>query len=151
MGSPASSNSGSVGPDSGISRAKVVASGESPVSRGGSGGFLSNKLIVSRSAFVSPLLRPSRRQSRGNERQHQFVMPRNRKAVGLRSFVVAGGGRGTLHYILQRAVVLNKVEVGCGDGAKRHAEIPHHGDSFQENFRQQNSGSPIQINTAGMH
>src|SRR5256712_8438269 len=62
----------------------------------------------------------------------------------------AGSGR-TLHYILQRTVVLNKVEVRGGNRAKRNAEIADHGDGFEKNFRQQNGGTPVEVNTAGMH
>src|ERR1700722_15775613 len=58
---------------------------------------------------------------------------------------------GAPHYILQRTVMLNKVEVGGGDRAKRKAEVAHDGDCFQKNLGQQNGGAPIQIDAAGMH
>ena len=50
---------------------------------------------------------------------------------------------GASYYILQRAVVLNKVEVRGGDRAKRKAEIAHYGNSFQKNLGQKNGGAPI--------
>ena len=64
-------------------------------------------------------------------------------AVRLLSFAAIRGSSWTLNYILQRTVVLNKVEVGGGDGAKREAEIAHYGDSFQKNLWEQNGGAPI--------
>ncbi len=64
-------------------------------------------------------------------------------AVRLLSFAAIGGSSWTLNYILQWAVVLNKVEVGGGYGAKRDAEIAHYGDSFQKNLWEQNGGAPV--------
>src|SRR5690349_14238287 len=78
-------------------------------------------------------------------------MAGNRKAPGFRSFVVAAGSGGTLHYILQRPIVLDKVEVGRSNGAEWHAEVPYHGNSLQENLREQNRGAPVEIDAAWMH
>ena len=46
----------------------------------------------------------------------------------------AFGYGGTLHYILQRTVVLDKVKVGGGDWLQGHTEIARDAHSFQENF-----------------
>src|SRR3979411_352201 len=73
------------------------------------------------------------------------------EAARLLSFAALRRSSWTPNYILQRTVVLNKVEVGGGDGTKRDAEIAHYGDSFQKNLWEQNSGAPIQIDAAGMH
>src|SRR5260370_37560151 len=72
-------------------------------------------------------------------------------AVRLLSLAATPGSCGTPDYILHRAVVLNKVEVGGGDRAKRKAEIAHNGDSFQENLGEQYSGTPIEIDAPGVH
>src|SRR6266436_4568415 len=72
-------------------------------------------------------------------------------AVRLLSLAATPGSCGTPDYILQRTVVLNKVEVGGGDRAKRKAEIAHNGDGFQENHGKQHSGAPIEIDASGMH
>ena len=72
-------------------------------------------------------------------------------AARLLSFAATRGSCGTPYYILQRAVVLNKVEVGRGDGAKRKAEIAHNGYGFQENLWEQNRGAPIEIDAPGVH
>ncbi len=64
-------------------------------------------------------------------------------AARLLSFAAVRGSRGAPHYILQRTVVLNKVEVGGGDGAKRNAKVAHDRHSFQENLREQDCGAPI--------
>ena len=70
-------------------------------------------------------------------------MAGNGIAVRLLSFAATRGSSWTLNYILQWAVVLNKVEVGGGDGTKRDAEIAHYGDSFQKNLGEQDGGAPI--------
>src|SRR5260370_33525228 len=72
-------------------------------------------------------------------------------AVRLLSLAATPGSCGTPDYILHRAVVLNKVEVGGGDRAKRKAEISHNGDSFQENLGEQYSRPPIEIEAPGVH
>ena len=71
------------------------------------------------------------------------MVARDGVAVRLLSFAAMRGSSGTPDYILQRTVVLNKVEVGGGDGAKRDAEIAHYGDSFQKNLGEQNGGAPV--------
>ena len=72
-------------------------------------------------------------------------------AARLLSFAAMRGSCGAPHYILQRTVVLNKVEVGSCDGPKGNAEIANDGDGFQENLGKQNRGTPIQVDAAGMH
>src|SRR5713101_6108505 len=72
-------------------------------------------------------------------------------AVRIRTSAAAAGSGGTLHYILQRTVVLNKVEVRRSNRAKRHAEIADHRDGFEKDFRQQNGRTPVEVNAAGMH
>src|SRR6516162_5232840 len=109
MGSLASGERASADGDSEAS----ARSCESPTSSRGPG--LSSKRLMGR---LSASLRPSCRQSRRHERQQQLVVPGDGKATRLRSLVAAAGSGGTLHYILQRAVVLNKVEVGCRDGTE---------------------------------
>ena len=47
--------------------------------------------------------------------------------------------------------MLNKVEVRSGNRTKRHAEIADHRDGFEKDFRQQNGGTPVEVNAAGMH
>jgi hypothetical protein len=75
----------------------------------------------------------------------------NRVAVRLGSAPPTNGSGGTPHYILQRTVVLDKVEVRRGDGAERNAKIAHHGNSLQKNLWQQNGRAPVEINPAGVH
>ncbi len=72
-------------------------------------------------------------------------------AVRFRSAPATGGCGGTLHYILQRTVVLDKVEVRGGDGTEWDAEIADDGNGFEKNFRQQDGGAPIEIDAAGVH
>src|SRR4029077_4623449 len=48
-------------------------------------------------------------------------------------------------------IVLNKVEVGGGDGAKRNAKVAHNRHGFQKYLWEQNGGAPIQVDAAGMH
>ena len=57
-------------------------------------------------------------------------------AARLLSFAATVRSCGAPYYILQRTVVLNKVEVGSSDGPKRKAEVAHDGDGFQENLGQ---------------
>ena len=70
-------------------------------------------------------------------------MAGDRIAARRLSFAAMRGSGGTLNYILQRTVVLNKVEVGGGDRTKRDAEIAHYGDGFQKNLWEQNGGAPV--------
>jgi len=72
-------------------------------------------------------------------------------AVRFRSAAASTGRGGTLHYILQRTVVLNKVEVRGGNGAERDAEIANERDGFEKNFGKQDGGAPVEIDAAGMH
>jgi hypothetical protein len=64
-------------------------------------------------------------------------------AARLLSFAAMRGSSGTLDYILQRTVVLNKVEVGGGYGAERNAKIANYGDGFQKDLGEQDSGAPV--------
>ena len=61
----------------------------------------------------------------------------------LLSFAATVGSCGAPNYILQRTVMLNKVEVRGGNRAKRKAEVTHYRDCFQKNLGQQNGGAPI--------
>src|SRR3989454_11611858 len=72
-------------------------------------------------------------------------------AARFRSAAAALGSGGTLHYILQRTVVLDKVEVRSSNGAERYAEIADDRDGFEEDFGQENGGAPVEIDAAGMH
>src|ERR1700722_11146643 len=63
----------------------------------------------------------------------------------------AFGCGGTLHYILQRTIVLDKVEVRGGDWLQGHTEIAHDANGFQENFGKKHGRAPVQVHTAGMH
>ena len=66
--------------------------------------------------------------------------------------VFAGcGGRWTPDDVLQRAVMLQKIEIGGGDRAQRRAEIARDGDGLQKNLRQDHRGAPVEIDAAGMH
>src|SRR5437879_10218740 len=58
----------------------------------------------SRMAFLGP----TGRQRGRDQRQKQLVVAGDGVAVRCRSDVAAEGGGGTLHYILQRTIVLNK-------------------------------------------
>ena len=72
-------------------------------------------------------------------------MPGNR--VALRTFP----SRWPLDDVLQGAIVLNEIEIRGGDGLQRRAQIAHRGNGLQENFREHNGGTPVEIDTAGMH
>jgi len=50
-----------------------------------------------------------------------------------------------------RDVVLDKVEVGGGDGPERDAQIANDGNGFEKNFGQKDGRAPIEIDAAGMH
>src|SRR6266404_168293 len=94
---------------------------------------------------------PAVRERGGDERQKQFMVSRNGKAAGNICVLAGCGGRWALHYILQRTVVLNEIEVCRGDWPQWHAEISNDGDGFQENFRQEHGGTPIEIYAARVH
>src|SRR5207245_8029698 len=96
------------------------------------------------------LFRPTRGQRGGDERQKQLVVAGDGVAVRFGTAAAAGSG-GTLHYILQRTVVLNKVEVRSGNRAQRDAQVANDGNGFEKNFRQEDGGTPIEIDAAGMH
>src|SRR5437667_5578901 len=94
--------------------------------------------------------RPAGSQRGGDERHQQLVVAGNGVAVRFRSAASAGRRGGALHYILQRTVVLDKVEVRSGNRAEWNAEIAHHGNRFQKNLGQKNSGTAIEINASRM-
>src|SRR5207244_13306414 len=87
----------------------------------------------------------------GDERQGQLVVAGNSVDVRCRSAAGVRGRGWTLHYNLQRTVVLNKVEVRGGDGAERDAEIADDGNGFEKNFGKKDGGAPVEIDAAGMH
>src|SRR5712691_9647056 len=104
------------------------------------------------SSFSSAaFLGPTGGQRGGDERQEQLVMPGDCVAARFRSAAAAGRGGGTLHYILHRTVVLDKVEIRCSNGAQRDSEISHDGNGFEKYLRQKNGGAPIEVHAAGMH
>src|SRR6266436_7483773 len=113
----------------------------------GSAGYRRRGSSFSRTAFLGP----TGGQRSGNERQEQLVVAGDGVAVRLRAALDATGSGGTLHYILQRTVVLNKVEVRRGNGAWWNAKIAHDGNGFEKNLGQQDGGAPIEIDAAGMH
>src|SRR5277367_2567184 len=78
-------------------------------------------------------------------------MARDGVAARFRFAATAIGCGGTLHYILQRAIVLDKVEVCGGDWLQRHTEIADNAHGFQKNFGKKHGRSPVQVDTAGMH
>src|SRR5256884_220328 len=143
MGSPASGARASADGDSETS---ARWSCKSPTSPRGPG--LSSKRLM---GPLSASLRPSCRQGRSHERQQQLVVAGDGKAARHRSFVAAAGSGGTLDHILQRAVVLNKVEVGCRNGTERYPQVAHHRNGLQKNLRQQHRRTPVEINPARMH
>src|ERR1700751_3081275 len=61
------------------------------------------------------------------------------------------GCRRTLHYILQWAIVLDKVKVCGGDRSQRNAQIPYDRDRLQEYFRQEHGRAPIQVYATRVH
>src|SRR5256885_4237603 len=66
--------------------------------------------------------------------------------------LTATRGRGrALHYILQRTIVLDKVEVRSSNRLQRNAEVANDRDRFQENLGEQNGGAPVEVDAAGMH
>src|SRR5258708_12220448 len=113
----------------------------------GSAGSRQRGSSFSSAAFLGP----TSGQRGGHQRQEQLVVTGDGIAMRFRSAVAAGGGGGTLHYILQRTVVLNKVEVRRGNRAQRNAKIAHDGNGFQKNFRQENGRAPVEVNTPGIH
>src|SRR5690242_15370529 len=116
MGSPANGELGSsAGRGSAATGSEDCCSGES--CRGGSDGLSSKRVIKSiLSLFAGRRSRPAAYQGSGNQGQEQFVVAGDGIAARLLSFAAMRGSCGAPHYILQRTVVLNKVEVGGGDG-----------------------------------
>ena len=72
-------------------------------------------------------------------------------AFGLAVFRPSPSDGWAADHILARAVVLNKVEIGGGDGNERDAEVADDGDRLEKNFGKNDSGTPVQIDTAVMH
>src|SRR5713226_1003678 len=101
--------------------------------------------------FLGPFLRPTGGQRGGDERQKQLVMAGDGVAARFLSAAATRGGGGTLHYILQRTVVLDKVKVRSGNGAEGYAEIADDRNGFEEDFGQENGGAPVEIHAARMH
>lgn len=66
-------------------------------------------------------------------------------------FASASGLDGPLNDILERAIMLNEIEVGGCDGLERHSKVAHDGNGLKKNFRQKHSRSPIQVDTARVH
>src|SRR5690349_12847180 len=71
----------------------------------------------------APVLGPAGCQCRCHERQKQLVVAGNGIAMRFRSALPPAGSGGTLYYILQRTIVLNKVKVRRSNGAQGDAEI----------------------------
>ena len=94
-------------------------------------------------------------KSGSEQRQKNFVMAGNgvtARFFGFGFAIFAGrAGGGALDDVLQRAIVLEEIEIGRGDGTKRRAEIADHGDGFEKNLGQNDGGSPVEIHAAGMH
>src|SRR5260370_14691420 len=67
------------------------------------------------------------------------------------SAAAALGSGGTLNYILQRTVVLDKVKVRSSNGAEGDARIADDRNGFEEDFGQENGGAPVEIDAARMH
>src|SRR6266849_7009482 len=65
----------------------------------------------SSSCSSAAFLGPACGQRGGDQRQEQLVVAGDGVAARFRSAAAPGGRGGTLHYILQRTVVLDKVEV----------------------------------------
>ena len=65
--------------------------------------------------------------------------------------VAAGASVRALNHVEFRAVVLEEIEIHRGEIRERISKIADHGNSFQENFRQQDGGANIKIDTAIVH
>src|SRR5262249_9522595 len=104
------------------------------------------------SSFSSAqFFRPARRQRPGDERQEQLMVTGDGITTGCRSATTACGRGGTLHYILHRAVVLDKVEVRSGNGSKRNTQVADNRNSFKKHFGQQDGRTPVEVDPARMH
>ena len=98
-----------------------------------------------------PLTRPTRHQCGGQQGKQQFVVTRHRIASGKFALLrIRCGGR-TFHDIHHRAVMLDEIKIGGGDGAQRNAKIAHDGNGFEKNFGKKHGGAPVEINAAGIH
>src|SRR5256884_7261988 len=86
------------------------------------------------SCSSAAFLGPAGGRRGGNERQEQLVVAGDGVAVRFRAAAAAGGRGRALHYILQRTVMLDKVEVCGGNGADRDAQIANDGNGFEKNF-----------------
>lgn len=69
--------------------------------------------------------------------------------LGSRTFCKAGGG--AFDDVLERAVVLQEIEIGRGDGTQRRTEIARDGDGFEKNLGQDDGRAPVQVDAAGVH
>ena len=92
-----------------------------------------------------------RDESGGEERKQQLMMTGHGKPSGDFTFLGVRCGGGAFENIHRGAVMLNKIEICRCDGMQKRPEIPHDGNSFEENFRKQDRGTPIEIDTARMH
>src|SRR5580765_1204935 len=78
--------------------------------------------------------RPTSSERGGHQRHQQFVVARDGETARTRFAAAAFGDSGTLHYILQRTVVLDKVEVGSGNWLQGHTKIADDAHGFQKNL-----------------
>src|SRR5713101_6706809 len=128
MGSPPrGGESGSGKDDAGASLSK----GCKP--RSGSGGFsgLSSKRLI---VFQRGVSWASRRPARRRPAARAAVVAGDGVTVRFRTALVAARSGRALHYILQRTIMLDKVEVRSGNGPERDAEIADDGNGFEKNF-----------------
>src|SRR5438105_13166219 len=75
------------------------------------------------------------------QRHHNLVM----SGKGNR---LSGILRGSSQHVLSGTVMLDKVEICCCKFFKRVAQVAYHGHGLQENFRQHDCGSDIQVNAS---
>src|SRR6266851_613310 len=100
--------------------------------RGGESG--SGKDDAGASCSSAAFLGPAGGQRGGDQRQEQLVVAGDGVTVRFRTALVAARSGRALHYILQRTIVLDKVEVRSGNGPERDAEIADDGNGFEKNF-----------------
>ena len=62
-----------------------------------------------------------------------------------------GLGCRTFDDVLQRAIVLHKIEVRRGDWTQRHSVVTADGDGFEENLGENDRAAPIEIDAVGLH
>lgn len=65
--------------------------------------------------------------------------------------VAAGTSVGALNHVEFRAVVLEEIKIRSSEIRERVSKIADYGDSLQENFREQDGGANIKIDTAIVH